>query len=110
MATNPFYTKEQALSILEERFKGLDWQNPADQQKMRNIIREVLAKTSVEVGGKTGKTTFFMPVMLTTNLPVILPHKLCLILTRVFSIKQMLLPCLMRRVLTKGSKIFWHNL
>ena len=41
MATNPFYTKEQALSILEERFKGLDWQPPADQQKMRDIIREV---------------------------------------------------------------------
>jgi hypothetical protein len=41
MATNPFYTKEQALSILEERFKGLDWQPPAEQQKMRDIIREV---------------------------------------------------------------------
>lgn len=41
MATNPFYTKEQALSILEERFKGLGWQTPADQQKMRDIIREV---------------------------------------------------------------------
>lgn len=41
MATNPFYTKEQALSILEERFKGLDWQTPAEQQKMRDIIREV---------------------------------------------------------------------
>ena len=40
MATNPFYTKEQALSILEERFKGLDWQPPADQQKMRDIIRK----------------------------------------------------------------------
>ena len=41
MATNPFYTKEQALSILEERFKGLDWQPPAEQQKIRDIIREV---------------------------------------------------------------------
>ena len=41
MATNPFYTKEQALSILAERFKGLDWQPPAEQQKMRDIIREV---------------------------------------------------------------------
>ena len=57
MVTNEFCSKEDALSILGEKFKVLDWRNHDDQQKMRNIIREVIAKTSVEVGGKTDKTT-----------------------------------------------------
>ena len=55
--TNDTYTKKQALDVLQERMQGLAWENIADQKEMRNIIREVLEKTSVEVDGKIGKTT-----------------------------------------------------
>ena len=49
--TNDTYTKKRALDVLQERMQGLDWENLADQKEMRNIFREVLAKTSVQTDG-----------------------------------------------------------
>ena len=57
MTNNYFYSKEDALKELQKRMQSLDWENANHQREMRNIIREVLEKTSVEVDGKIGKTT-----------------------------------------------------